>query len=100
MRNLRKLTYKGGECLTEPLRQARQENVTTSLQPHNLQNRLHALYTSAMLQRYNLFVAAGGSSRGKSAVDYLFAQRSSLLVRGRLRAGGRQHQLGTEEYEV
>ena len=78
----------------------RERHVTTSLQPHNLQNRLHALYTSAMLQRYNLFVAAGGSSRGKSAVDYLFAQRSSLLVRGRLRAGGRQHQLGTEEYEV
>jgi len=34
---------------------ARQENVTTSLQPHNLQNRLHALCTSAMLQRYNLY---------------------------------------------
>ena len=28
--------------------------VTTSLQPHNLPNRLHALCSSAMLQRYNL----------------------------------------------
>jgi len=34
---------------------ARQENVTTSLQPYNLRNRLHALCTSAMLQRYNLY---------------------------------------------
>ena len=34
---------------------ARQEDVTTSLQPYNLQNKLHALCTSAMLQRYNLY---------------------------------------------
>jgi len=34
---------------------ASQENVTTSLQPYNLRNRLHALCTSAMLQRYNLY---------------------------------------------
>jgi len=33
----------------------KERHVTTSLQPHNLQNWLRALCTSAMLQRYNLY---------------------------------------------